>query len=470
MAERYKNSELIDFDKTYDMVIIGGGTIGISAAYHATKAGLRTILVEKADIPSSMGSSKGYERIFRIMYAQDNRIRLTEAAYAQWKELEKLSGETILIEDDLLFFGHKNAPDTPEGNLKDTIAAMNRQAVPYELLNSPQEIQNRFPVFNAKGMPSDYIGLVQKNSATIDVQKAMKTYLNLAMETKLLTIAAYTQATNLVNKGYANIEDNFNVTVAVATGELGKVYGQAGVIKANHLILAPGVWAGGLLSNLTRNMLLQNDDYRIWQMSLAFWRQNKPAQDKIPLWYEFGNTEQNQRGLFYGFPDVGLSNDTKGRVKIAADYTDTKFTNPSQITGIPDQNILNEIKTHISGLFIPGVLDFNDYSNQSACLYSMPNDGKVVIGPIPGLGPTPWNPTMSYPPIRYSAMSVMEAGRGFKYTPLFGRILVNIATNPYAQAPFNSGNGVILKYGSGYDYDIEEFSPYRSGLWQFVGG
>ena len=460
MTERYKNSELIDFNNDYDMVIVGGGTIGVSAAYYATRAGLRTVIIDKADIPSSAGSSKGYERIFRIMYAQDNRIRLTEASYALWKEIEEESGQTLLIKDDLLFFGHKNAPDTPEGNLQDMIAAMNRQGVPYEALNSPQEIQNKYPVFNAAGMPSDYIGLVQRNSATINVQNSLNTFLNLAMDSGLLTIAAYSQVTNLGTIPAMAGNDGFNVTIAPAPGSFGLRFGQAGTIKTKYLILAPGVWAGNLLSSLTNGQLQQNDKYRIWQMSLAFWKQNNPTQDKIPLWYEFGNTEQNQRGLFYGFPDVGLSNETKGRVKIAADYTDTMFTDPSQITGTPDPTIINEIKTHISGLFRPGVLDVNDYASQNACLYSMPSDGKVVIGGIP-------TRPMGARAFNNGAMSVMEAGRAFKYTPLFGRILVNIATNPDMQT--GPSGFEPNSWGSGYDGDIAEFTPWRSGLWQGWG-
>lgn len=460
MAKRYKNSELIDFNQTYDMVIVGGGTIGISAAYYATARGLKTILVEKADVPSSVGSSKGYERIFRVMYSNDNEVRLTEASYALWKEIEKASGTTLLFEDDLLFFGHSKAPDTPEGNLQDMMAAMQRQGVPYELLNSPQEIQNKFPVFNAKGMPSDYIGLVQKTSATINVQGAMLTFLNMAQDTGLLTIAAYTQVTDLKDVSWISGKpENFDITVAPAGNDLGAVYGQSGTIKSKYLILAPGVWAGNLVSSLTNNQLQQSDSYRIWQMSLAFWKQNNPAQDRIPLWYEFGNSSGNERGLFYGFPDLGLSTETKGRVKIAADYTDTMFTDPSQITGIPDPKILNEIRTHISSLFRPGVLDVDDYSSKNACLYSMPADGKVVIGGIPSM--TPRIDPVQNIPIGNSAMSIMEAGRGFKFTPLFGRILVNIATNPLQRSDGGQNN-----WGSGYDADIADYSPWRKGLWK----
>ena len=459
MAKRYKNSELIDFNQTYDMVIVGGGTIGISAAYYATARGLKTILVEKADVPSSVGSSKGYERIFRVMYSNDNEVRLTEASYALWKEIEKVSGNTLLFEDDLLFFGHSEAPDTPEGNLQDMMAAMQRQGVPYELLNSPQEIQNKFPVFNAKGMPKDYIGLVQKTSATINVQGAMLTFLNMAQDTGLLTIAAYTQVTDLKDVSWISGKpENFDITVAPAGNDLGAVYGQSGTIKSKYLILAPGVWAGNLVSSLTQNRLQQSDSYRIWQMSLAFWKQNNPAQDKIPLWYEFGNSSGNERGLFYGFPDLGLSVETKGRVKIAADYTDTYFTDPSQITGIPDPTIINEIKTHISSLFRQGVLDVDDYSSQNACLYSMPADGKVVIGGIPNATPSS-NPIQNIP-IGNCSMSIMEAGRGFKFTPLFGRILVNIATNPLQRS------GDENDWGSGYDADIADYSPWRKGLWK----
>ena len=42
--------------KTTDLVIIGGGIIGCSVAYYATRAGLKTIVVEKRDGPTQEAS------------------------------------------------------------------------------------------------------------------------------------------------------------------------------------------------------------------------------------------------------------------------------------------------------------------------------------------------------------------------------------------------------------------------------
>jgi len=213
---------------------------------------------------------------------------------------------------------------------------------------------------------------------------------------------------------------------------------------ASYLVLCPGVWLGGLLAQFGLAPASKaGANWSIWQMSLAYFPRAAGATDHWPIWYEFGNTQSDPNRLFYGFPDVGFTPDTKGRLKISADYTYTTYTDPSAPTRLPDPRLIREIQAHLGALLKPGVLDVQNPTLEQACLYSMSPDGDMVLGRIP-VAP---EVEQFWP---NAAMFCMASGRGFKYTPLFGRILVDLAT---------TGK-------TAYQPDLQDFSPTRAGIFQ----
>ena len=170
-----------------DVIVIGGGTIGLSAAYHAScrkdSQGNKysVTLVDQYDVDNDQNSSKGYERMYRVLYAPGQRARLVESAYAMWHEMESYTGNQILAEHPMLFFGFPNSA-TFEGSLQAIADTMNMLGIPYDRLNSPGEINNAFPMFNPSGMPSNYVGLRQNMGATILVQPSFKAFEGLARD------------------------------------------------------------------------------------------------------------------------------------------------------------------------------------------------------------------------------------------------------------------------------------------------
>ena len=53
----------------YDIIVVGSGAIGLSAAYHCAMAGKKVLLIEQYDLFNDRASSKGLSRFFRIVYA-----------------------------------------------------------------------------------------------------------------------------------------------------------------------------------------------------------------------------------------------------------------------------------------------------------------------------------------------------------------------------------------------------------------
>lgn len=73
--------------ESYDLIVIGGGPIGLSTAYHAAKRGLRTLVLEGAGFFNDAGSSAGASRQFRLQYSQPYMAELSVAAQTYWADL-----------------------------------------------------------------------------------------------------------------------------------------------------------------------------------------------------------------------------------------------------------------------------------------------------------------------------------------------------------------------------------------------
>jgi glycine/D-amino acid oxidase-like deaminating enzyme len=72
----------------FDLIVIGGGTIGLSAAYYGSARRLKTLLLEQfGQIADPHASSGGYSRMFRVMYSPSYMAQLAEISLALWQEI-----------------------------------------------------------------------------------------------------------------------------------------------------------------------------------------------------------------------------------------------------------------------------------------------------------------------------------------------------------------------------------------------
>jgi glycine/D-amino acid oxidase-like deaminating enzyme len=425
----------IESGSSHDVVIIGGGILGLASAYYATARGLNALIVDQYGVRNEVNSSKGLERMFRLMQDNPSETRLAEASLGMWMQLQHASGMRLLAMDDLLFFGHRDAPMTTEGNVRQVRKTMDGMGMPYEYLDSPTAIHQRFPMFNLDAMPADYVGLVQAASASINVQAAGKAFLHGATQTGRLRV--------LNEHTVVGIEPHRHAGAAPAYTLHTTSNGVPTVIRAHHLIVCPGVWADSVLNGLG---LKQSRRWKIWQMNYAYW-ELKANQPRVPIWFEFGNVDASDHGTFYGFPPLDFSPAMRHSVKMSADYTYDVFDDPyAERPPVSDQ-LMRELSGHLGRLIDPRLIDANAYQQAGRCLYSMSPDGKLVIGGIPT---TPGGDAYH----ARASMCVMESGRAFKYAPLFGRALVELAVDGQ----------------TGYQSDLEIFSPVRDGLFDAVNG
>ena len=58
-----------------DVVVVGGGPVGLSTAHECAKEGKKVALLEKFVLYNASGSSADFMRMFRTMYTEDYMVR-----------------------------------------------------------------------------------------------------------------------------------------------------------------------------------------------------------------------------------------------------------------------------------------------------------------------------------------------------------------------------------------------------------
>jgi glycine/D-amino acid oxidase-like deaminating enzyme len=337
--------------------------------------------------------------MFRIMHSPDHMATLAQMALTLWGDIQD-AGAEILHKRPLLFYGEPSGP-TVEGDFAAMPRVMSGLGIPYEVLATPRALMQRYPAFRA--MPETYVGLVQADSGVIDVEAAL---------TALRRKAKQAGAT-LVTGQRAGV-------TAARQGDY-RVNCPAGTYTASRLILCPGAWTNQVLRPFGIAL-----DLAIWQMTVGYFNAATDRYD-YPLWYEFGSRPGpgEPQQLFYGFP----CDEIAGALKLGADYTDTIYSDPDHCSYQPDRQILAEI-TVFAQSRLHGIDSL--VVSASACLYTMSPDAQMILDLLPG-----------HPGV---AIFTGDSGRGFKFTPLLGRVLVDLATTGRT------------------DCDIRPFSIERRGI------
>ena len=98
-------------DRAYGVVVVGGGVVGLAAAWHLLRLGCRPLaVVERFRVGHANGSSHGSVRIIRSTYATPAYATLMRYVHAEeWPRLERDAGATLVHRADVLFFGSDHA-------------------------------------------------------------------------------------------------------------------------------------------------------------------------------------------------------------------------------------------------------------------------------------------------------------------------------------------------------------------------
>ncbi|QAY66321.1 N-methyl-L-tryptophan oxidase [Paenibacillus protaetiae] len=206
---------------SYDVIVVGAGSMGMSAGYYLARQGVRVLLIDAFDPPHLFGSHHGDTRLMRHVYSGSPvYTEMALRADRLWTELEQESGETLLVRSGVL----NAAPAASVLSSK-----INRSAqyhVPVELLDA-DEIRTRWSGFQ---FPDGFQGLYEQQAGYLLCDVCVRTYRRQA--------ESY-GAEMLVNTPVEGIE---------AAGEGFGVRTRHGLYTADKLVLSLGAWFGSIRS------------------------------------------------------------------------------------------------------------------------------------------------------------------------------------------------------------------------------
>lgn len=383
----------------YDVIVIGGGPMGLAAAYELGKRKASVLVLERFKFLNQQGSSAGHSRQYRIPYPEEYMVNMALQAQPYWDELQTHTSKTLMEKVGTLWFGDPNVHST-EGNIAAAEKAMDAAGVKYTTLTS-KEVEDQY---HFRNLPSNYTGLFQADGASIDLVATLETLHKLNLEASTVTLREFSPVYQI-----NQIDGIFHVTTPEGTH------------LAKKLVITPGPYINNVL-----NLLNFKVDVTYWEMASAYFKKTKPD-IQYPTWFVFQEAVGENGNQFYGFPEVTWY--YPGFIRVAPDFVIKPLTSPDQRTSVPNPQELaytaQWVKDHMTGL------DPTPYYT-STCLIALSNlkDKELLLDFAPGFVPNNQD------------IVIYATGWAAKFIPLLGEILSQLAldgTTPYDIEPFQLG-------------------------------
>ena len=359
---------------SYDVIVIGLGGMGSAAAAHLAARGRRVLGLERHGPAHDQGSSHGGSRITRQSYFEDPAyVPLLLRSYELWEQLQRDSGEDVLALPGGLFLGREDS-STVAGSLR----AAREWDLPHEVLDAA-EVSRRFPTF---ALRDDEVALYEAKAGLVRPEATVAAHLALA--------------------GRAGAELHFHEPVEswTSTSAGVRVLTAKGSYEAERLVVAPGAWAPVLLADLGVPIQVER------QVMYWFDPHGGTAPftaDRHPIYIH----EDEHGEQVYGFPAI---DGPDGGAKIAFFRRGLDCT-PETIDRDVHEAEVVAMQARAGRLLpdLPGPL-----LHAATCMYSTTPDQHFVVATHP-----------AHPAV---TVACGFSGHGFKFVPVVGEILADLAT------------------------------------------
>jgi monomeric sarcosine oxidase len=360
--------------KHYDVIVLGGGTMGTAAAWALGRRGLNTLVLEQFQHVHAMGSHGGDTRVIRHAYAESPEyVPLVLRADELWQDLEAESGGTVLIRGGGLELA---APGYHHASL--ARASADEHGLPYEWLPA-REAAARWPAFQ---IPDDWDALYSPGTGFLLTEPALR---------GMATLAKHHGATLLEHSPATNWGSN-NDSAWVET--------PSGRYEADALIITAGAWARSLLAELGLPIHVRRKT--LWWQDVDDPARYQP--DRFPVFIA-----DSAAGEIYGFPIYGtpalkIANHAGGEVVDVE--TVNRETRPGE----------NSDCLELAGRILPGVQ--STVVKSVVCLYTMTPDTDFIVDRDPRSS--------------HVVFGAGFSGHGFKFAPAIGELLAEMIVDPKA--------------------------------------
>lgn len=368
-----------------DVIVVGLGAHGSSAAYHLAKRGLKVIGFDTHRPPHTFGSSHGGTRIIRQAYSEGTfYVPLMQRSYELWEELQQRCGKQVYS-----ITGGVSIGDTRGKGTRGIQESARLYDLPIELL-SPAEITSRFPLLKPH---TDMEGAFDPRAGAIFPEIAVQAHLDEAV------------------KAGAELHFDEPVTSWRPDRHGGNVTIQAksGTFEARQLVFTAGAWLPELVSKLKLPMWIERQ--------VLFWFEPRANADAFRPENMGNHSWEYEPGhAFYAQPDYGDG------VKVALHH-DGLSANPDQLDRVVSASDENALREQLER-FIP---DLNGkLLNSAVCMYTDTPDLHFLIDFHPGH--------------RNILLISPCSGHGFKFSAVTGEIVADMVTegrSKFDLSPFN---------------------------------
>jgi N-methyl-L-tryptophan oxidase len=355
-----------------DLLVIGGGVMGLFTAYHAARRSARVVVLERGRIGDPMTASYGRTRSFRNDYLDPTYARLAHEAFHLWDDFERHTGSQVLVRCGCLNIGKRAV--TP--NLDRTYAQLSFETLTRLRLSTEsfdgEALRRRFPYLDA-------------DMAHLDVDGGV---VDLPAVTRALTRAL----------GERTLE---GVTTSAIVPEDGcyRVITDAGEFVTRSLVVTAGHGTNDVLALLPECHL------------------------RVPI-----TRDRPTEAKYFTPPDDARHQFTSDAMPVIA-YLDAGIYCHPIVDGLVDavkvgyylppdlpgerariDGIASFVEHCMPGLTAATVRDVDDVDQ---CDYDLVADDEFVLGPIPGFG--------------NAFVGVGWRGTGYKFAPWVGRVLAACA-------------------------------------------
>jgi sarcosine oxidase len=369
----------------FEYLIIGAGGMGSAAAYHLARDGRSVLLLEQFEIGHTRGSSHGESRIIRLSYDHPAYVRLAQAAYALWAELEQDANQTLV---QLTGGLDLSAPYNPA--FEACIASLSTLHIRRELLTA-DEIHRRFPVFR---VADKTIGVYQADAGILPASQCVQAMIDRAIHYGAVVIERSPVRSIQIDDDGAEVQTD-----------------QA-IYRCRKLIICAGPWAAPLLAPLGVALPLA-----VTQEQYAFFAPQTPEKfqpDRMPVFIQYGYPAGAQRVDYYGFPVFGHTG-----VKIGEHHAGPIVTADTRTFEV-DAERLQRLSDY-ARVTLPATR--GEVLQAATCLYTNTPDQHFIIDRLP-----------AHPHV---VLAAGFSGHGFKFAILVGRILADLATRGDTRYPLD---------------------------------
>lgn len=354
--------------KVQDVVVVGGGAMGSAAAWHATKRGMSTVLLEQFEPDHHRGASHGATRNFNQAYTLPDYIDLVREAGSLWHELAEDNGRTLIDTVGLVNHGWSAA-------LNRTREALSPRGIPNETIPRA-EAEERWPEYR---FATDVLYLPMSGR----VRSAD-------------ALIAFRESTR--RRGGDLRYGTVVRAIDVRGDDLAVVVTEAGEIHARRVIVAAGAWTADLLGSSIALPRL-----RVTQESPAHFG----VRTSGGSWPSLNHTPDPDRATDVALlsPVYGMMTPGEG-VKVGWHGVGPEV-HPDRRDFAPDLEHLARLRRYVDE-WVPGA--DSTVAESISCTYTTTDTEDFVldrVGPI--------------------IVGAGFSGQGFKFTPAIGRILVDLA-------------------------------------------